>query len=249
MITATIALNEDRHGIGAMRKEIEQLKLMLLELYADPGRVTTATPKYKAFHRAAMMLCGEYRLYDDVDWRTIEKNLLHCQNAYLTSGEAAEIKDALDRLLQKECKYTRLHVAGEGWESYLHPEILRVAEPRMVAGQYADAVESAFKELNNAVKNKVRSKFGREEDGQSLMQQAFSLKNPILMVEANLDTQTNKDTQAGYMMMFAGAMSAIRNPKAHENMTISKNDAVRKLMFASMLMYKLDASKLATNRD
>lgn len=62
----------------------------------------------------------------------------------------------------------------------------------------------------------------------------------------NLDTQTNKDTQQGYMMMFAGAMSAIRNPKAHENMTISKDDAVRKLMFASMLMYKLDASKLAT---
>ena len=47
-------------------------------------------------------------------------------------------------------------------------------------------------------------------------------------------------------MMFTGAMSAIRNPKAHENMTISKDDAVRKLMFASMLMYKLDASKLAT---
>ncbi len=64
----------------------------------------------------------------------------------------------------------------------------------------------------------------------------------------NLDTQTNKDTQRGYMMMFSGAMSAIRNPKAHEDMMISKEDAVRKLMFASMLMYKLDAAQLVPEK-
>jgi uncharacterized protein (TIGR02391 family) len=76
------------------------------------------------------------------------------------------------------------------------------------------------------------------------MQHVYSSENPILLVEDNLDTQTNKDTQQGYMMMFSGAMSAIRNPKAHENMAISKEDAIRKLMFASMLMYKLDVSHL-----
>jgi len=76
----------------------------------------------------------------------------------------------------------------------------------------------------------------------------FSPDNPLLLVEGNLDTQTHKDTQRGYMMMFSGAMSAIRNPKAHENMTISKEDAVRKLMFASMLMYKLDASQLVSEK-
>ena len=42
------------------------------------------------------------------------------------------------------------------------------------------------------------------------------------------------------MEMFAGAMIGIRNPKAHNNQTISKADAIRKLHFASMLMYKLD---------
>ena len=176
-----------------MRKTIEQLKLMLLELYADPERVTTATPKYQAFHRAAMMLCGEYRLYDDVDWRSIEKNLLQCKNAYFTSGEA-------------------------------------------------------FKELNNAVKAKVQSRLDKGLDGQKLMQHVFSQERPILLVEDNLDTQTNRDTQQGYMMMFSGAMSAIRNPKAHENMVISRDDAVRKLIFASMLMYKLDASHFAAEQ-
>ena len=49
----------------------------------------------------------------------------------------------------------------------------------------------------------------------------------------------------GYMLMFSGVMSAIRNSKAHENMVISRDDAVWKLIFASMLMYKLDASHFA----
>lgn len=46
--------------------------------------------------------------------------------------------------------------------------------------------------------------------------------------------------QQGYMEMFAGAMIGIRNPQAHNNMQISKSDAIRKLHFASMLMYELD---------
>ena len=74
------------------------------------------------------------------------------------------------------------------------------------------------------------------------MTKAFSPQNPIIMVEENLDTQTNRDTQKGYMMLFSGAISAIRNPKAHENLKIGKTDAMRKLMFASMLMHKLDES-------
>ena len=95
---------------------------------------------------------------------------------------------------------------------------------------------------NNAVKTKVRSRLNNELDGQRLMQRVFAPDNPVLLVESDLETQTNKDTQQGYMMMFSGAMSAIRNPKAHENMTINKDDAMRKLYFASMLMYKLENS-------
>ena len=90
----------------------------------------------------------------------------------------------------------------------------------------------------------INKRLNNELDGQKLMQRVFSPDNPVLLVEGDLDNQTNKDTQQGYMMMFSGAMSAIRNPKAHENMTISKDDAIRKLMFASMLMYKLDAAQL-----
>ena len=57
----------------------------------------------------------------------------------------------------------------------------------------------------------------------------------------DLSDDTGKNTQLGYMEMLAGAMSALRNPKAHSNdVVISKEEAMRRLMFASMLMYKID---------
>ena len=41
--------------------------------------------------------------------------------------------------------------------------------------------------------------------------------------------------------MFAGAMSALRNPKAHSNEEIiSAEESLRRLMFASTLMYAVD---------
>ena len=42
------------------------------------------------------------------------------------------------------------------------------------------------------------------------------------------------------MEMLAGAMSALRNPKSHANLAITAEDAMRRLMFASMLMYEID---------
>jgi hypothetical protein len=44
----------------------------------------------------------------------------------------------------------------------------------------------------------------------------------------------------GYMDIFAGAMTGIRNPKAHENMTITKNRAIHHLFLASLLFNRLD---------
>ena len=133
--------------------------------------------------------------------------------------------------------------AGGLWQ-YVHPRVCELARPRFESGQYADAVESAFKEINVVVKNKVEGLVSKSLDGVQLMQKVFSSDNPLLQVESDLESQSNIDTQRGYMFMFAGAMAAIRNPKAHENMEISKEDAIRKLHFASMLMYKVENSVL-----
>lgn len=120
----------------------------------------------------------------------------------------------------------------------MHPEIICVAQQRFENGFYADAVEAAFKEINLQVKTKCKDRH-QNKDGKGLMTIAFSANNPVLKFEPS-STFSEYDIQEGYMHMFAGAMQGIRNPKAHENDVIDKVDALRKLAFASMLMYKLD---------
>ena len=124
------------------------------------------------------------------------------------------------------------------WEN-IHPLIKSVAKNRFDDGYYANAVEAAFKEINISVKKIYKNKTNIEKDGAKLMQAAFSTQNPIIKL-GDISTENGFNTQLGYMEMFAGAINGIRNPKAHSNQTISKSDAIRKLHFASMLMYKID---------
>lgn len=130
-------------------------------------------------------------------------------------------------------------VSGIDW-NIIHPLIKKVSQERFGVAQYADAVEAAFKAVNNEVKAIVLDKTGEELDGNQLMQKAFNRNCPIIRF-SEVDRRTEQDIQQGYQFMFSGAILGIRNPKAHEVESISKADAVRKLHFASMLMFKLDS--------
>jgi len=61
-----------------------------------------------------------------------------------------------------------------------------------------------------------------------------------LLTFENLDGKSGKNVQEGYMQIFAGAMQGIRNPKAHENMTATKESARDRIILASLLMKKID---------
>ena len=76
-------------------------------------------------------------------------------------------------------------------------------------------------------------------DGDGAMKTVFSANTPLIEF-CNRSTDSGANTQKGFMEMLAGAMSALRNPKAHANIQIDRNDAMRRLIFASMLMYKID---------
>ena len=121
----------------------------------------------------------------------------------------------------------------------IHKSIVDVAKQKFEDGHCADAVESVFKGINTRVKEIVRDKTREELDGAKLMFKAFSIDNPIIHL-ADLSTQTGKNIQEGYMYIFAGAMRGIRNPGAHENITIEEERATHYIFLASLLMYKLD---------
>ncbi len=126
----------------------------------------------------------------------------------------------------------------EGWND-LDTRIQKVAETRFGSRNYADAVEAALKEINHRIKVHVKNLSGQELDGSSLMNTAFSLKNPIIVLD-DLATEMGKNIQIGYMQIFAGAMTGIRNPKAHQNIHITERRAMQFLVLASLLMEKLD---------
>jgi len=125
----------------------------------------------------------------------------------------------------------------------IHPKIISLARKKFEDGWYADSVETALKEINIRTKKYAKSKTGKELDGASLMTHVFSLSNPIVVLD-DLNTDTGRDTQVGYMQIFAGSMTGIRNPKAHEIITISPERAIHLLFLASLLMYKLDEGQV-----
>lgn len=129
----------------------------------------------------------------------------------------------------------------EFWSS-LHPRIRAVAEGKFKSPHFADAVLAAFKEINNRVKIEVKNQAGKELDGVQLMNFAFSPNSPLLLL-GDVTNLTGKDIQTGYMFLFAGVMSCIRNPLAHEHVELTPQQAVHLLFIASWLMQKLDEAK------
>lgn len=124
----------------------------------------------------------------------------------------------------------------------IHPRIESVAKQLYLDGHYANAAEDAFIEINDRVKKiykNLNPSSSKIPDGDTAMTTVFSPSKPMLKV-CDISTDTGMNEQKGLMLMLQGAMSALRNPKAHSNITISKDDAMRRIIYASLLMYKID---------
>lgn len=130
----------------------------------------------------------------------------------------------------------------------IHEEIVRVSKNKFEDGYFADAVESAFKEINKRIKTIVKNETGNELDGVALMRKAFNPRDPIIVID-NLSTQSGKDIQEGYMQLYAGSMQGIRNPKAHDNISISRERAIHFLFLASLLINVLYESRKNRHKD
>lgn len=125
--------------------------------------------------------------------------------------------------------------------NYIHPKFQEVSKGQYLAGFYADAAENAFKEINARTKRIYANACPNTPipDGAAAMTRVYSSNNPIVEF-CDRHTESGQNTQLGFMKMAEGAMIALRNPVAHENLNMSQDDAMRQLMFASMIMYKID---------
>lgn len=121
----------------------------------------------------------------------------------------------------------------------LHPVVIDAAYSHFRSGRFRDAVFNAIV----SVFDLIRSKTGIDRDGTSLVGEVFSLDNPKL-VFSNLDTDSGRNDQKGFLQILQGAYIGIRNPKAHTLHTdLDRLKAAQHLVFASFMARRIDEAK------
>ena len=125
----------------------------------------------------------------------------------------------------------------------IHPQIEKVSKQLFLDGHFSNAAEDAFIEINDRVK-KIFHQLDPSKpvpDGRDVMNKVFADGDKAMLEVCDRSTETGTNIHEGIRFMLAGAMAALRNPKAHSNdAVITREECIRRLMFASMLMYKID---------
>ena len=133
--------------------------------------------------------------------------------------------------------------------SLIHPRIINASKSLYLDGHWTNAATDAFVEINTRVKNlfKIVSPNANVPDGVTAMTTVFLPNRPLIKI-GDLNDQICHDKQFGLMNMLQGAISALRNPKCHDNEEIiTKEEAMRRLMFASTLMCLIDEAVVYSN--
>jgi uncharacterized protein (TIGR02391 family) len=128
-------------------------------------------------------------------------------------------------------------------ERGVHPDVLAFCRPELLQLNYFHAVLEATK----SVGDKIRQRTGLDGDGSELVQRAFSLKNPALMVN-DLANESDRSEQLGISQLAQGMYQLWRNPTAHAprvRWAMEERETLDLLTVASMLHRRLDQARLA----
>lgn len=119
-------------------------------------------------------------------------------------------------------------------------EDLRACTEKLFENEhYASAVEDACKCLNNWVQKRINS----QRDGSDLMKYTFSVNAPKLKFNKKMVSKTEQAEQQGYMELFSGCMTGIRNPRAHRHdLNDHPEKALEMLVLVNHLMTKAKAA-------
>lgn len=112
---------------------------------------------------------------------------------------------------------------------------LQAAEP-----DYHDLLLTCCVELATHFK----SKSGANDDSEGEIGRVFKPQEPVLMVPAALETETQRNRQRGAMMLLQGWRAFIRNPHAHEVQPTDKEYMLHALMLMSFIARIIDGATL-----
>lgn len=123
-------------------------------------------------------------------------------------------------------------------ERNIHPEIAEVSLKLFDNGHYSQATFEAFKYLDVQVKTLS----GINDSGYKLMMAAFAETAPKIQL-TDMVTSSDIDEQIGFKFIFAGVMSAIRNPRGHDITSDPIDRCLDHLSVASVLLRRMEERK------
>jgi uncharacterized protein (TIGR02391 family) len=157
---------------------------------------------------------------------------------HIAWGMANDYQDILyqDLPTLEETLDSYLDVANEvkgenGFEHLLHPAIVQSSLEHFKNGHYREAVLNSILGIFDL----IRDRTGMALDGSALVNRAFSLTDPYLVL-SELETDSGQNDQKGFIQLFNGSYQGIRNPKAHSlNHDLTEMKASQYLVHASLL--------------
>ncbi|MGM0769643.1 MAG: TIGR02391 family protein, partial [Pseudomonadota bacterium] len=178
-------------------------------------------PSEREFSQIVMRAGVTYRMDNIVDSCTNMNMAIGLVNQAIKRAEIVEKESALPQV---------------GFEDLLHPLIIQSSLDLYIRGHLRESVLNSI----TAVFDYIREKTGVEDDGDRLIGKVMSLSNPI-MILSELDTESGKNDQKGFMQIFQGAYQGIRNPKAHTlNHDLNEMKAAQYLILSSLLARRVD---------
>lgn len=221
---------------------LKEIKELIIYLIDKSGVVNIRDKDYKLMHEELRNFVYDNNYDNSYEWQLISQNLIYTTKEYLSKEEANNILRAIEGLQRKELKNKQLSKDDISFLNSLNSQILSVVEQPYLTNQYATAIENAFKEIDHRLIKLYKKYKNIDDNGVSLMRAIFNPEkdDKRLLTFESLETKSGKNVQEGYMQIFAGAMQGIRNPKAHENMTATKESAKDRITLASLLMKKID---------
>lgn len=166
---------------------------------------------------------------------------------HLGWGMSNDFKDILHRdlpefegILDAKLLETARKRGDLGFEHLLHPIILESSYDRYRNDHLREAV------LNSiiAIFDLIRKRTGLDDDGANLVNRAFSLTDPYLVL-SELKSESGQNDQKGFMEVLRGSYQGVRNPKAHSlSHDLTQLTAAQYLVFASLLARRVEEAHL-----